>query len=74
MAIEMFSAVAAAASTADPLIHVPSVTGKDGEEVSLAVTLKNNPGVAAYTLSLGSRSTRNPRVCKIIVLAFDILA
>ena len=33
-------------------IHVPSVVGKMGDEVTLTVTLENNPGIAMYSLTM----------------------
>ena len=35
-----------------PSVHVNSVTGKAGEEVTLIVSMENNPGIASYSITM----------------------
>ena len=35
-----------------PIVHVTSVAGRAGDEVTLTVLLKNNPGIASYSITM----------------------
>ncbi|MCL1975629.1 MAG: bacterial Ig-like domain-containing protein, partial [Firmicutes bacterium] len=42
----------AAVAAADPMVRVSNVSGKAGEEVTLAISFENNPGIAFFGLTL----------------------